>query len=65
MFAYATGASGDAEATIATIGRQKPLIGKKPNPQKYRLVVPLICVLATDNDLVRIILWPLPKVIKL
>jgi hypothetical protein len=66
LFAYATDASEDGVATIATIGRQNPLIGKKiPSPQKYRLVVPLKSVLATANDLVRNILRPLSKIIKL
>jgi hypothetical protein len=62
--AYPPNALGDDEATIATIGRHKPLIGKKnPQPSKYSLVLPFISVLATINDLVRIILQSLPKVI--
>ena len=62
--AYAIDASRDVEATIATIVRHKPLIGKRiPNPQKNSLVFPLISVLAIVNDLVRVILRSLSYVI--
>ena len=49
---YATNTFGYAEATITTIGRHKPLIGKNPQPQEYSLVVSLRRLLAIVNYLV-------------